>query len=203
MLHYQSIDTTTLELLKDLQEADFLKDVRLVGGTSLALQIGHRISVDLDLFGKLDMDFMELNERLNTLGREVRIIKNSKNIHIYAIDQIKVDLVNYTYPWLKPPCVSDHLILADIEDIAAMKLAAITGRGTKKDFIDIYFLLQKFSLKELMSFYHKKFADGSEFMVLKSLTYFEDAEFDPMPEMLLPFNWDEAKIKIVGEVDGY
>ena len=80
-----------------------------------------------------------------------------------------------------------------------MKLAAITGRGTKKDFIDIYFLLKGFHLRELLDFYNEKFPDGSEFLVLKSLTYFADAE---TPVMLDQIYWEDIKIFINGTVEG-
>jgi hypothetical protein len=88
--------------------------------------------------------------------------------------------VNYKYPWLDNAVTEDGIVLAGIRDIAAMKIAAIIGRGTKKDFIDIAFLLQKFSLKEILDFYSLKYNDGSVFMALKSLAYFEDAESEIM-----------------------
>jgi predicted nucleotidyltransferase component of viral defense system len=203
MLHYQSIHPKTLELLKELQQTEFLQTFNLVGGTALALQIGHRKSIDIDLFGRTDFESSELNTKLNALQREIKIIKNSKNINIYSIDQIKVDIVNYHYPWLQPTLTMNGLKLASIEDIAAMKLAAVTGRGTKKDFIDLFFLLKKYSLYDLIDFYNRKYADGSVFMVLKSLTYFEDAESDPLPEMLLPFDWEFMKKTILKAVDDF
>jgi predicted nucleotidyltransferase component of viral defense system len=203
MLHYQSIHSKTLELLIELQQTEFLQTFNLVGGTALALQIGHRKSIDIDLFGRTDFESSELNTKLNALQREIKIIKNSKNINIYSIDQIKVDIVNYHYPWLQPTLTMNGLKLASIEDIAAMKLAAVTGRGTKKDFIDLFFLLKKYSLYDLIDFYNRKYADGSVFMVLKSLTYFEDAESDPLPEMLLPFDWEFMKKTILKVVDDF
>ena len=203
MLHYQSIHPKTLELLTELQHTEFLQTFNLVGGTALALQIGHRKSIDIDLFGRTDFESSELNTKLNALQREIKIIKNSKNINIYSIDQIKVDIVDYHYPWLQPTLIMNGLKLASIEDIAAMKLAAVTGRGTKKDFIDLFFLLKKYSLNDLIDFYNRKYADGSVFMVLKSLTYFEDAESDPLPEMLLPFDWEFMKKTILKAVDDF
>lgn len=86
------------------------------------------------------------------------------------------------------------------KDIAAMKLNAIAGRGSKKDFIDLYFLLNEFSLDEILSFYEKKYLDGSIFMVQKSLTYFEDANPQLQPKMFLNFNWETCKQKIIEEV---
>ena len=84
-----------------------------------------------------------------------------------------------------------------------MKLAAVTGRGTKKDYIDIYFLFDEFSLEEMLRFYRQKFPDGSEFMVLKSLVYFEDAEQENLPVMLREVNWESVKAKIVMETKAY
>jgi hypothetical protein len=78
-----------------------------------------------------------------------------------------------------------------------MKLAAITGRGAKKDFTDLYFLLKQFSLNEMLELYDQKYADGSIFMVLKSLVYFEDAEKDEMPEMLDKVSWNQIKKTII------
>lgn len=93
-----------------------------------------------------------------------------------------------------------ELRLAGLEDICAMKLAAITGRGTRKDFIDIYFLLRAFTLEEMFSFYTHKYADGSPFMVIKSLTYFEDAENEPEPYMFESIDWNAIKTEISKQV---
>ena len=89
--------------------------------------------------------------------------------------------MNYTYPWLDDVVYKDGIRLASPRDIAAMKITAIEGRGTKKDFVDIYFLLKKYSLKNLLDFYSQKYPDSSSFMAMKSLAYFEDAEEEPMP----------------------
>ena len=90
--------------------------------------------------------------------------------------------------------------LAAINDIAAMKLAAITNRGTKKDFVDLFFLLKRYSLKELIDLYTDKYPDGQLFFVLKSLVYFEDAEEQPMPKMLADVEWSNVKKKITESV---
>ena len=110
---------------------------------------------------------------------------------------IKVDFVNYKYPWIDAAVCEDGVLLAGIRDIAAMKISAIIGRGTKKDFIDIAFLLQKFSPKEILDFYSLKYSDGSIFMALKSLTYFDDAESDIMPDMLAEKSWEKVKKEVV------
>lgn len=202
MLYYETIDKSTLELLAKLQQIELFSDLRLVGGTSLALQIGHRISIDIDLFGKIEDDTLEINSELNKLG-QVTQLRESKNIHIYLIDGVKVDIVNYSYPWLEKVLVEDDLQLAHKLDIAAMKIAAITGRGSKKDFIDIYFLLQEFSLETILKAYQQKYHDGSVFMAIKSLVYFEDADQDEMPVMLDPIAWDDIKKSILVTHKGF
>jgi len=84
-----------------------------------------------------------------------------------------------------------------------MKLAAVTGRGSRKDFIDIYFLLQDYNLRQLMDFYNNKYYDGSEYMVLKSLTYFDDAEEDYSVDMIQKVTWTVVKKFILDTVDIY
>lgn len=202
MLFYETVYPQTLGLLKKLQREDFFAGLRLVGGTALALQIGHRISVDLDLFGELKGDNISLNKKLTAQG-QIQLIQQTENIHIYSIDSIKVDIVNYPYPWLKPALNIDGLLLATIEDIAAMKLAAITGRGSKKDFIDLYFILQRFNLAEILEFYSEKYPDGSVFLVLRSIAYFDDAEEELMPKMLIDISWEEVKRAILLNLKKY
>lgn len=158
----------------------------------MALQLGHRNSIDLDFFGTVPETSEEILDALRE-NHEVTIIKESKNIHIYLIDGVKVDIVNYKYGWIDTPIEEDGIRLAGIKDIAAMKVAAIIGRGTKKDFIDLCFLLKQFSLKEILELYLQKYPDGSLFIALKSLSYFEDAEADPMPNMFEDVNWPDIK----------
>ncbi|HEY5370609.1 MAG TPA: nucleotidyl transferase AbiEii/AbiGii toxin family protein [Hanamia sp.] len=202
MLHYETIDSATLELLKQLQSIQLFEQLRLVGGTALALQLGHRKSIDLDLFGNIDSDVLEINNVLSRLG-DITQLRDSTNIHIYLVNGIKVDIVNYAYPWLSQILQFDELRIATYEDIAAMKIAAITGRGTKKDFIDLYFLLKEFGLDKMMNLYQRKYKDGSVFMALKSLVYFDDAEKDEMPNMLVNVDWREVKEAITIVHAGY
>ena len=195
MLHYETVDEGTLGLLKQLQSLGILSEMRLVGGTSLALQIGHRKSIDIDLFGNLSAEYENLMDELKTIG-EVVPLKNSKNIHSLLVNDIKVDIVNYEYEWLTNKITIDNIQLASIEDIAAMKLNAIIGRGSKKDFIDLFFILKNYSLATIMEFYTKKYNDGSAFLVLKSLTYFEDADMEEMPFMFNDIDWQAVKDNI-------
>lgn len=202
MLHYETISPTTLELLKSIQSIPNLHDTRLVGGTALALQLGHRKSIDLDMFGSINSPVSEIRQKLSK-EHIMQILKESDNINIYLVDGVKVDFVNYAYDWLKPIIEEEGLRLASIEDIAAMKIAAIIGRGTKKDFVDLYFLLRIYSMKEILDFYSTKYPDGSLFIAIKSLSYFDDAESDPMPEMLEAISWPYIKETIVNTLRSF
>jgi hypothetical protein len=171
----------------------------LAGGTSLSLQIGHQNSIDIDLFGKHEIDFDKYIEILNKFGK-TEITQSSKNILITDINGLKVDFVNYRYPLLSEPLEIEGIRMLSKKDIAAMKLNAIAGRGSKKDFIDLYFLLNNFSMQEMLDFYLEKYSDGSEFMVIKSLSYFEEANEQPQPQMFMNFDWEICKQKIIEEV---
>lgn len=199
MLHTDTIFPGTLELLNGVMEIPEFDSYLLAGGTALALQIGHRISLDLDFFGEKEIEADEFVDLLSSLGT-VRIMSRSRNILILDINGIKVDFVNYRYPLVKAPVMEGIIRLSGLEDIGAMKLAAITGRGRKRDFIDLHFLLNRFSLAALMNFYREKYPDGSEFLVMRSLTYFADADQDEDPRMLVPVNWEAVKLSIINQV---
>ena len=203
MLSFQTVFPDTLELLKELMSMPMLKDTRLVGGTALALQYGHRRSVDLDFFGYATENYDEMTQVLKSKFKSVVQGSISERIKIYTINNIKVDIVNYDYPWIDD-CVEENGIrLASDKDIAAMKVNAIIGRGTKKDFVDVYYLLKHFSFEQLIQLYLQKYADGSEYRALLSMSYFEDAEPQPMPYMFNSTDWDEMKNVIRQEVEKY
>ena len=196
MLQTKTVNADTLELLKKLQSIEELQNFRLVGGTALALQLGHRFSIDLDLFS-YEIDVPEqFQTTIAKKGISVENISISKRIKIFRLNKIKVDFVNYSYPWTKNAIIEDGICMASLEDIAAMKLSAITNRGTRKDFVDLYFLLEMFDFKQLLSFYHEKYPEAADFLLFKSVLYFEDAESEPMPKMFDPIKWHTIKSRI-------
>ncbi len=131
MLSLQTVLPHTLELLRQLMAEPLLAEMRLVGGTSLALQYGHRHSVDLDFFGRLDEDTDTLRRCLECIG-SVTPYKERSSIRIYEVKGVKIDFVDYSrYPWLADPVNVDGLRLASPIDIAAMKINAIEGRGSR------------------------------------------------------------------------
>ena len=203
MLSIQTILPDTLELLKFLASQPELSQTRLVGGTALALQYGHRQSVDLDFFGQQPQEKDDLIEMAKKAG-EVTVINRSKAIMQMVINQVKVDFVDYSrYAWIDEPIQGDGFVLASDKDIAAMKVNAIIGRGTRKDFIDLYMLLQHYSLTQIMDFYKQKYPEFSEYRALLSMTYFDDAEMQDMPHMFIDTPWEEMKKTIVEAVKRY
>jgi len=184
-------------LKKISSQQAFLKH-RLVGGTSLALQYGHRLSIDLDFFSSEQMDYEEILLNVKPFGK-VEVVSRSKFINSFFINDVKVDFVSLPYLWIDDPIIYDSIRLASIKDISAMKLAAITNRGSKKDFIDIALLINKLGLQQMMSFYHEKYPDGMEMMVLRCLVYFQDAEAQSDPVMLIPYEWESIKKLILDE----
>ena len=203
MLSIQTVQPDTLELLKNLAAQPELQETRLVGGTALALQYGHRQSVDLDFFGRLPEDKEILIDASRRVG-DVVVINCSKAILQLIINHVKVDFVDYSrYPWIDAPIVTDDYVLASDKDIAAMKVNAIIGRGSRKDFIDLYVLLQHYSLSEILAFYQKKYPEFSEYRALLSMTYFEDAEMQDMPLMFIDSSWHDMKSAIIKAVRAY
>lgn len=203
MLSIQTIQPDTLELLKRLTSQPELSQTRLVGGTALALQYGHRQSVDLDFFGILPEDKDDLVEMAKHIG-DVLVLNRSGKIVQIVLNQVKVDFVEYgRYAWIDEPIQGDGFVLASDRDIAAMKVNAIIGRGTRKDFIDLYVLLQHYSLSQIMDFYKRKYPEFSEYRALLSMTYFDDAEMQDMPKMFIDTSWEEMKKTIVEAVKRY
>ncbi len=196
MLQYKVVDQPTLDLLIKINDCDLFQNYRLVGGTALALIHGHRKSIDLDFFGNEKIDTFEMISLFKSIGI-VNDVKSSKRIDSLFLNDVKVDIVHYPYQWIDEPLIEDNLRLATSKDIAAMKLAAITNRGSKKDFYDLNKLLQLFTLNQILGFYLEKFKDSSIFFALKSLIYFDDAEEQESPLMFDEITWDQVKKNIV------
>ena len=202
MLHTETVEPSTLDLLKRLQRLPELSNTRLVGGTALALHLGHRKSVDLDLFGKFD-PIVSYRKLLADAGYSVDGAENG-TVQSLRVDNVKVDLVNYPYPWMDDPLEEDGVRLADLKDIAAMKLSAVANRGRKKDFIDVARLLDVFPLDQMLSFYQEKFSVSELSFPLRGLMYFDDADEDPMPEMLDgSLTWENVKNTVIAATRKY
>ena len=177
-----------------------LADFYLVGGTALALQIGHRKSIDLDLFCDSSHDQEQIVQVLPI--PKVEFARTPVFLGV-TVNGVKCDFVKFLFPRIEPLLEVEGVRMAKPIEISAMKLWAITQRGSKKDFIDLYFLLKQFSFEEMFEFFRRKFSSIEPFMVLRSFTWFGDAEEDLDPFMLEPITWEEIKDGLVEEIEEY
>lgn len=190
----QVLPGKTKDLLALLGTSQILDDFYLAGGTSLALQLGHRISRDLDFFTRQEFNSEILAQRLQSLEK-FKLERQSWGTLLGSFREVKFSAFYYRYSLIAPLIFWEGISVANQEDIAPMKLAAIAHRGTKRDFIDLFFMLKTKPLKEIFELYDKKYKNMRENFahLFRSLTYFEDAEKDNMPEMLKPVSWEEVK----------
>ena len=198
MLHAETVLPSTLELLKKMMEDECLNQFRLVGGTSLSLQLGHRISVDLDLFTSEPFDAMELSVHLNTTY-EMETDFLARNTIKGEIHGVQIDCIAHQYPWIEDYTIEEGIRLASITDISAMKLNAISGTGTRiKDFIDIACLSSLMSLEDMLNAYKEKYR-ANILIPLKSLTYWNDINFKEPIRMLSlkQIQWEDIKTRLL------
>jgi hypothetical protein len=189
----------SLELLKQLEHngSPYLSEWILAGGTGLAFQLGHRISVDLDFFRTDSMDVRLLHDVFSLYG-SYETMQESEHTLTVLLRDTKLSFFCVKDPFLFPALSYTFFSIADIRDIALMKLAAVSGRGSRKDFIDLFLILQlqnKPTLAEYFDLLPEKYDPRrlNTYHILKSLTYFDDADAEPMPQMLIPFNWEKCK----------
>jgi len=193
----KTLATDTAVLLSKISTKKWLNDFYLAGGTALALQLGHRQSIDLDWFKKSDIKTKELVKIISKIGI-FEVTNEDENTVEGLLDQVKVSFMTYPYSILKKRIKYDRSVfLADQLDIAVMKLGAIAGRNSKKDFIDLYFFLQenKVDLTWLFKKMDKKFKGVKyyPYHIYKSLVYFDESDVDPDPKMMIDFDWNKIK----------
>ena len=180
-MHYEILDNKRRNILPLLKE--FKEDFYMAGGTALALQIGHRDSIDFDFFYQGDFDTTVLFTRIKKVFSDFRILKiqeDKNTLTVLIDDNIKISFFSYDYNLLKDKIEEENFYLASKEDIACMKLSAILGRASNKDYVDLYFILQEIDLSCLLDLANKKFSDIDINLILKSLVYFDDMEEEKM-----------------------
>jgi predicted nucleotidyltransferase component of viral defense system len=192
--HPQVLSPDTQATLVALSGHRALREFYLAGGTALALQSGHRTSVDLDLFSSGTVNEDVLLGMLQDIRGITLVSKSPETLHLH-VGPTKVRFFGYHYPLLFPFNVYEGIKVADPRDIAAMKVSAVASRGTKRDFVDLYILAQQYGLDETIRCFEQKFSQVglNDVHLMKSLTYFADADKEPMPHMLQPVAWEEVK----------
>jgi len=199
MLHRDPflIKPETFNLIQRLQALDFLKEFYLVRGTALALQIGHRNSIDIDLFSGDNFNSNQFISQLQTLFA-IEVTFETTNTLLTFIENIKVDFITHNYPLINPPREEEGIRFLSLPDIAAMKLNAINNSGKRlKDFIDIYFLLEHFSMSEMIEFYTVKYPNFNPLIALRAVSYFDDIDpsIDP-PKLPVKLPLEKIKKRI-------
>lgn len=180
-LYYDILDKERLKLLPLLKE--FGKSFYLAGGTALALQIGHRDSIDFDFFSLDDFSTRVLFKKIEKaiVKHSIKKIQEEENTLSVLVDnRIKISFFTYKYKLIEKLINAENVRLASVIDIGCMKLSAIVARAVIKDYVDIYFILQKTPLKRLLNAAERKFPDIDINLILKSLVFFNDIEEDPI-----------------------
>ena len=189
-MFYNILDEKRINILPLFE--GFKKDFYLGGGTALAIQIGHRDSVDFDFFSERDINTKELFEHLREIFKEHILLKIQEEYNTLTVlvdATIKISFFGYKYKLIKETINNENLFLASIEDIGCMKLSAITGRASNKDYIDLHFILKRVSLSDLLEDAHIKYPELERNLILKSIVYFEDIT---MEKILFKNNNDVA-----------
>lgn len=210
VLFYNTVTPLLKEVLDVLMAEPLFSPFRLVGGTNLSLRLGHRLSVDIDLFtdapySSLDYKafekFLEDRFKYYYSGDPTSIIGFGRGYHIgnSKEDCIKLDLM-YTDPFIHPSDTIDGIRMASMDDIVAMKINAISRGGRKKDYWDIYNLFQRYSLKDMLDLHQKRHPwEHKERQILDSLVNFSEADTYIDPICLNGYDWDDIKLSIVDQ----
>lgn len=199
-----TIPQATKDILERIKNLPMLHDFYLSGGTALSLLLGHRESEDLDFFIKTDFQPLVLQEQLLHIGKLENVQIETGTLNLY-IEGVKLQFLHYPYSLLEEVIPWNNIYLSSMIDIACTKLITISMRGSKKDFIDLYFILQHLTLQELFEKLEKKYTNVqyNYAHILKSLVYFEDADDQPMPRMHIDLNWEDVKESIIKQAKAY
>jgi hypothetical protein len=198
MLYTETVDAKTLDLIKNLMADEQLENFVLVGGTSLSLQIGHRKSIDIDLFTDRGFDAQNIRNHLRENYHAAVNNEPIENSVKAIIDGIRIDIMSHQFPAVKPIQVIEGIRLSSMEDIGAMKLNVITREGTRlKDFVDIYCMLEYKNLKELCKGFVDKYPEVNAYMAAASLIYHDEIDFDAADDYIIKtFDWRDIKERL-------
>ncbi|MFW6159523.1 MAG: nucleotidyl transferase AbiEii/AbiGii toxin family protein [Acidobacteriota bacterium] len=195
-MHKTVLSEEIKKSLNIISQQDFIKSFYLAGGTACTIHLGHRISNDLDFFTKEDFSKFEIQNSMRSSGNFLIDHTDFRTL-IGRFNKTKISFFHYDYPLIGEIHYIFNLPIASLEDIGCMKIDAISSRGSRRDFIDLFFILQDLNLdlKVFFKYYHDKYSQENYnlFHILKSLVYFEDAENEPELIMLRQFSWEHMK----------
>lgn len=195
--HWETVSSNMRELLVWIGRQAFGTRFYLAGGTALALRIGHRHSADMDFFSETDEVHAYARQELihSFSARRAQIIENVDGNLLLLVNGLHVGFFSYGYPLLEPVQTIENVGLASLLDIGLMKLDAVIGRGSRKDFYDLYIISQQIPLPELLSAGERKYTQVRDFplMAIEGLLQFDNANRDLQPEMLVDLSWDNVR----------
>jgi hypothetical protein len=198
--HLEGLTEKQLEVVRQIGPLMQERGFYLAGGTALSIYYGHRLSFDLDWFLPGSMgDALVLAEWIRSAGLNFITGQTGPGTLYGTILGVRVTFLEYRYPLLQPLTKWGKMgiALAGLDDLACMKLSAVAQRGQRKDFCDIYFLgMKHLPLQDLLRLYRRKFKVKDISPVLYGLSYFDEAEGEPMPRMLLKVQWKTVKSTI-------
>lgn len=206
MLHLKTVEPRTFSVLEQLMSMPELQDFSLVGGTALSLLYGHRMSVDLDLFSNKPFENSTIITALEKRFKDSFVNRSTNpRFGIFGfIDEVKIDIIRHPHPLIRPAITTEGIRMFSTEDIIAMKVQAILGRGKKKDFWDIAELLQHFSIKDFIQFHKEKYTTQNLLITVpQAITYFADAEESEDPISLKKQTWEKVQAFIKKKVSEY
>jgi len=206
MLYPEILNQSQLDIIDKL-DFDRENKIYLAGGTALALYLNHRTSVDLDFYTEKELDNNKILVKLQNTFSNLIVNLHQKNTLLLTVNNTDTSLFYYPYRLIGNTETYKKIEIASIEDVAAMKVGALVQRGKRRDFVDLFYLLQRFSLDEVLKFTLKKFPGYQEMLVLRALIFFEDAEDEDLQRGIRifdsNFSWTKAKELIFEEVKKY
>jgi hypothetical protein len=180
-LYFDILDQKRTDILPLLKP--FKADFYLAGGTALALLLGHRDSFDFDFFCSTSFPTGDLFQKIEEVFAGHNVIKTQEakdTLTVIINEGVKVSFFAYPYKLVRPLLREENFEIASLEDIACMKLAAITSRSLLKDYVDLYFILNDIALAKILAFAKEKYSAIDTNLILKSLVYFDDVEQEPV-----------------------
>lgn len=200
-MHERTLSVHAQKILAQLGSSHVVSQMYLVGGTALALQVGHRTSQDFDFCVKGNVLAENIARALGSVGTLTMDLLEPPHTLLGIFEGVKISVFRYDYELLEPFVYYQSVALASVKDIAAMKLSAICGRATKRDYVDLCVLAKQYTFEELIAWYDRKYGvlSNNIYTIIKALGYFDDAETDDMPEMLIPVAWEQVKSFLLAE----
>lgn len=200
-MYANTLPGATQDVLAVLGASHIFDNAYLAGGSALALRLGHRISYDFDFFIQKSILAQDVAAQLATIGNFTISLLEPPHTVLGIFNEVKLSLFRYTYPLIGKTDEFKGVHVASVADIAAMKLTAISGRATTRDYVDLYVITRTYPMEQLFTWYDQKFGKlgNNLYVLIRALGFMEDVNVDNMPQMLTPVSWLDVKSFFISE----